>query len=211
MLPTPSPLGQVQCTYTSTLSLELFLIPPGSLTCVPAVTCMYLTHYNTLKMVTCPRHQWLTPVILATWKADIGVLQFEVNLGKCLWDPTSKITKAKMDWRCGTSGRVTALEVWSLEFKPQCHQKKKKIFLIVYIACLSLSSWTMIPSQTWSHWHSFSLFLPAIRPFKHLHLPGTFSLVLSLLCLFKPYQILPLNLSSNFISSGKPSLISLPK
>jgi hypothetical protein len=31
-----------------------------------------------------------------------------------------------MDWRCGSSHRVPALQVQSPEFKPQSHQKKKK-------------------------------------------------------------------------------------
>jgi hypothetical protein len=31
-----------------------------------------------------------------------------------------------MDWRCGSSGKVTGLQVLSPEFKPHFHQEKKK-------------------------------------------------------------------------------------
>jgi hypothetical protein len=31
-----------------------------------------------------------------------------------------------MDWRCGLSDRVPALQKWSPKFKAQSHQKKKK-------------------------------------------------------------------------------------
>jgi hypothetical protein len=31
-----------------------------------------------------------------------------------------------MDWRCGSSGRESALQAQSREFKPQYHKKKKK-------------------------------------------------------------------------------------
>jgi hypothetical protein len=31
-----------------------------------------------------------------------------------------------MDWRCGSSDKVAALQVQSTEFKPHSHQKKKK-------------------------------------------------------------------------------------
>jgi hypothetical protein len=41
------------------------------------------------------------------------------------------ISKASiMDWRFGSSSRALALEVQSPEFKPQCHQKKKKIKIL---------------------------------------------------------------------------------
>jgi hypothetical protein len=41
-------------------------------------------------------------------------------------DPICKITRAKMDWRCGSSSRLPALQERSLEFKTQFHKKKKK-------------------------------------------------------------------------------------
>jgi hypothetical protein len=40
-----------------------------------------------------------------------------------LQDPISKITKAKLDWRHGSSSRATALQVQSPMFKSQSHQK----------------------------------------------------------------------------------------
>jgi hypothetical protein len=48
---------------------------------------------------------WLTSVILATWEAQ---------------------DKKKLDWRFGSSSRVSALQELSLEFKPKKKKKKKK-------------------------------------------------------------------------------------
>jgi hypothetical protein len=43
-----------------------------------------------------------------------------------LWYPISKITRAKMYRKCGSSGRAPTLQAWSPEFKLQSHLKKKK-------------------------------------------------------------------------------------
>jgi hypothetical protein len=40
--------------------------------------------------------------------------------------PIHKITRAKMDRRCGSSSRVPYLQVWSPYFEPQSHQKERK-------------------------------------------------------------------------------------
>jgi hypothetical protein len=40
--------------------------------------------------------------------------------------PISKISIAKIDWRCGSNSRVPAVQVQSPEFKPQSHKKEKK-------------------------------------------------------------------------------------
>jgi hypothetical protein len=51
------------------------------------------------------------PTILTTWKVENhGSRPVWAN---CLQNPISKITRAKMDCRCGS------------EFKPQSHQKKR--------------------------------------------------------------------------------------
>jgi hypothetical protein len=60
-------------------------------------------------------HQWLKPVILATWE-DHGPGPTQAN---SLWDPSSKTNKAKMDWIWGSSSSVPAFHAWSPEFKPQ--------------------------------------------------------------------------------------------
>jgi hypothetical protein len=47
--------------------------------------------------------------------------------------PTPKINQNKMDWRCGSYGRVAVLQVQSPEFKLQSHQKKKKGSKFIFI------------------------------------------------------------------------------
>jgi hypothetical protein len=48
-------------------------------------------------------------------------------LGQIVWEtPISKITRAKWDWKCGSSGRVPALQMRSPEFKPHYQKKKEK-------------------------------------------------------------------------------------
>jgi hypothetical protein len=36
--------------------------------------------------------------------------------------------QSKMDWRCGSTGRVLALQVWCSHFKPKSHQKGQNFF-----------------------------------------------------------------------------------
>jgi hypothetical protein len=43
-----------------------------------------------------------------------------------LWDLYLQNNQSKVDWNCGPSSRAPALQVWSPEFKPLSHQKKKK-------------------------------------------------------------------------------------
>jgi hypothetical protein len=43
-----------------------------------------------------------------------------------LQDPILKTTRVKLDWRCGSSNTVPALQAQRPEFKSQSHQKKKK-------------------------------------------------------------------------------------
>jgi hypothetical protein len=65
-------------------------------------------------------HQWLKPVILTIWEAEIGRIVVQGQRGQIVPEtPISKITRAKMDWRCGFSGKVPALQVCSPEFKFQ--------------------------------------------------------------------------------------------
>jgi hypothetical protein len=46
--------------------------------------------------------QWLTPVILATWEAEIGKTTVEVSPGKYfLRPPHLQNNQSKMDWSCG--------------------------------------------------------------------------------------------------------------
>jgi hypothetical protein len=67
-------------------------------------------------------------VILGGWDQE--------DLGSRPQDPLSKITRAKMDRRCGSSSRVPALQIRSPEFKPQFHKKKGRRHVV---------SWMMAP------------------------------------------------------------------
>jgi hypothetical protein len=42
------------------------------------------------------------------------------------WDRHLQNNQSKIDWRFNSSSRTPALQVWSLEFKPQSHQTTKK-------------------------------------------------------------------------------------
>jgi hypothetical protein len=68
------------------------------------------------------------PVILAPWEAEIGRIVIRDQIGKivCETTPISKTSKAKMDWRCGSSGRAPALQAQIPEFKA-----KKQNFLFI--------------------------------------------------------------------------------
>jgi hypothetical protein len=62
-----------------------------------------------------------------SWPAWINTLR----------DPHLQNNQSKMDWRCGSSSRVAALQVWSPEFKPQYHKTNKTMY--TYVNILSLT------------------------------------------------------------------------
>jgi hypothetical protein len=65
------------------------------------------------------------PVILATWEAEIGRIAVSGQSRQIVHETLHlQNSQSKMDWRCGSSGRVPALQC--LQFKLQSHQKKKK-------------------------------------------------------------------------------------
>jgi hypothetical protein len=61
-------------------------------------------------------------VILAAWEAEIGRVKFQGQPEQIV--PPYKNNHSKMNWRCGSSGRVPALQEQNLEFKPQSGRKK---------------------------------------------------------------------------------------
>jgi hypothetical protein len=56
--------------------------------------------------------------------------------------PHLQNNQSKMDWRCGSSSRVPALQVWSPEFKLQFHNQKKvsKIWTQIYVVDINYST-----------------------------------------------------------------------
>jgi hypothetical protein len=56
------------------------------------------------------------PVILAIWEAEIRGITVQDQSGKISETRIAKITRVKMAWKSGSSGR--ALQAQSPEFKP---------------------------------------------------------------------------------------------
>jgi hypothetical protein len=53
------------------------------------------------------------------------VLGFKTSSGKWFTRPHPQNSQSKMDWRCGSTPRVPAVQVQSPEFKPQFKPIKK--------------------------------------------------------------------------------------
>jgi hypothetical protein len=71
------------------------------------------------------RYQWLTPIILATWEAGIRRIEIWGQPRKIFMILHLQTNQSKMDWKCGSSSRAPALQIWSPEFKPHFHQINK--------------------------------------------------------------------------------------
>jgi hypothetical protein len=67
------------------------------------------------------RHR-LTPVILATWKAEIR--RINASLSKKFMRPYLQNNQSKVDCRCDLSGGAPPLELCSTEFNSHQHNKK---------------------------------------------------------------------------------------
>jgi hypothetical protein len=74
------------------------------------------------------------PNYLGDWdQEDSGSRSAQTNSSQ---DPYLQNNQGKMNWRYSSSSRVPALQAWSLEFKPQSHQKKN----VIMTSCISLRS-----------------------------------------------------------------------
>jgi hypothetical protein len=75
--------------------------------------------------------QWLTSVILAIWEAEIRRIEVHGPVQANSLTP-SQDNQGKIDWRCGSSDRASALQVQSPEFKAHSYSpppQKKSIKL----------------------------------------------------------------------------------
>jgi hypothetical protein len=72
-------------------------------------------------------HRWLTPVLLATWGAEIAKTAVQGQPGQIVHKPHLQNNQSKMDWRCGSRTKTPALQVQSSELKPQSNQKKNLV------------------------------------------------------------------------------------
>jgi hypothetical protein len=81
---------------------------------------------------------WPTPVILPSWEAEIGIIE--------VWGQPGQIVRlhlqnnhSKMNWRCDSSGRAPAYQMWSPEFNLQIHQNEKKMKNPKAVRCTTVS------------------------------------------------------------------------
>jgi hypothetical protein len=64
------------------------------------------------------------PLILAIWEAESRRITVR-GQRRFMRPPHLQNDQSKVDWRCGSSGRTPALQVWSPEFKTKSYWKKK--------------------------------------------------------------------------------------
>jgi hypothetical protein len=65
------------------------------------------------------------PIILATWEAEIWRIS-SPDRENSSQDPISKITRAKINWSCGSNHRAPTLQVQSPKLKSQFPPEKRK-------------------------------------------------------------------------------------
>jgi hypothetical protein len=53
--------------------------------------------------------QWLRPVILTAWEAEIGRISAQGHIRQTVSKTHLQNDQSKMNWRCGSSGRMSAL------------------------------------------------------------------------------------------------------
>jgi hypothetical protein len=57
-------------------------------------------------------HEWLMPIILAFWEAEIRRTRVQGQPGNIVHEkPYFQNKQSQMDWRCGSNGSVLALQV----------------------------------------------------------------------------------------------------
>jgi hypothetical protein len=97
---------------------------------IKAIKCNHTKHEA---LSSNPSAGGLVPVILATWEAEIRRILVQGQPGQLGFvRPYLQNNYSKIGWRCGSSYRVPALQVWRSEFNssPQSHIKKGNLHQI---------------------------------------------------------------------------------
>jgi hypothetical protein len=65
-------------------------------------------------------------VILASWEAETGKITVQGQSGQIVLETSPPNNHSKMDWRCGSSSRVPALQVQKPKLRLQSHQRRRR-------------------------------------------------------------------------------------
>jgi hypothetical protein len=114
-----------------------------------------------IKFIPCARHQWLTPVILATQEAEIRRIELQSQLGQIVCETLCQKKKPLLKRAGGV------VQGASPEFKPQYSKKKKKSSSVLFVLNPSFSPAFLNNF----YWVSLCCFHTYIGNFNHIHPP----------------------------------------
>jgi hypothetical protein len=78
-------------------------------------------------------HQWLRPVVLATCKNEIGNFMVQDQPRQTVLKTPSPRIRPKMDWMCGSSGRMPAVKHETLSSNPRPTPKFIRVCVCVCV------------------------------------------------------------------------------